>query len=92
MLADLGDEADAEFVFGMRHNYAVAPLRMSEYVVGAPNAFQYPTGLFQLADELNAPHSVYYTHDNAAVKTFVTFLCHDPNILSFYVKAFCQER
>jgi hypothetical protein len=31
-------------------------------VVRTPNAFQDPAGLFQLADELSAPHSVYYTH------------------------------
>ena len=58
-------------MLGMGDDHDAAPLRMNEDMVGAPHTFQDPTGLFQLADKVGAPHSVYYTHHKAPVKSVI---------------------
>jgi hypothetical protein len=46
----------------MRHNDDTAPPRMNKYVVRAPDPFQDPAALLQLADKVGAPDGVYYAH------------------------------
>jgi hypothetical protein len=70
LLADGFHDTASQILLRVRHYHDAGARRMHENVMGTLHPVEYPTGLFDLPDQVRAVHGVYDTHSNLRVQAF----------------------
>ena len=70
LLADGFHDTASQILLRVRHYHDAGARRMRENVMGTLHPVEYPTGFFDLPDQVRAVHGVYGTHSNVGEQAF----------------------